>query len=396
MAAEIASEAIAAYRRALSIAPKFAGARDGLVRALTERARIALSRGDGNGALSAVRDALRSRGQAKPKLVMAQRQALPMQRVAVAPAPSFRDARVLTGDRAWYVLSAKNELYVDEMSNANPELEEYVRVSAENGGTILQLDAPRIEIGQAAFLLGGSRNYYHWMVDYFPRLRAPEAAQFLPFLVNDDLTRFQKDCLAQLGIPDERLLHVPMPAIIQTTELVAPPIACSNQKLQASAATWLRGVFLPAGSGHARSRLYVSRRDSGSRRVVNEDEIVAALGKLDFEVVVPGELSVPDQARRFAEAAVIVGAHGSGLTNLIFAPANALVVELTAAGRQQPSFMRSLAAGLGLRFHSFVGWPLPTQQQRASVGAQNYDIVVPAAELVRQVIGLAGGSDHIS
>ncbi|HWE72365.1 MAG TPA: glycosyltransferase 61 family protein [Stellaceae bacterium] len=395
MAAETASEAVVAYRRALSIAPKFAGARDGLARALIERARSALSRGDGNGALAAVRDALRYRGQAKPKLMMAQRRELPMHRAANAPAPSFRNARVLAGERSWYVLSAENELYVDGMSNANPELEDYVRVSAANGGTILQLDAPRIEVSQGAFLLGGSRNYYHWMVDYFPRLRMPEATQPLPLLINDDLAPFQKDCFAQLRIPDERMLRVPMPSIIQTTELVAPPIACSEQKLHPSAANWLRDIFSATGSARARSRIYVSRRDSVSRRVVNEDEIVAALGKLDFEVVVPGELSVPEQARRFAEAAVIVGPHGSGLTNIIFAPANALVVELTTAGRQQPSFMRSLAAGLGLRFHSFAGWPLPTQQQRASAGAQDYDMVVPAAELARQVIGLGGGRDQV-
>ena len=74
--------------------------------------------------------------------------------------------------------------------------------------------------------------------------------------------------------------------------------------------------------------LYVTRRDARSRRIVNEEQIVKLLRRLGFEIVCPGELSFSEQIRLFAQARVIIGPHGAGLTNTVFAPQNATLIEL--------------------------------------------------------------------
>lgn len=386
---ELANQAVDAYRRALSMSPKFAGARASLSRAMIERGRILLSRGDVNGALNAVRDALRNDGQKKrPKLILAHRQQAEANRGPSIPSRSFANASVLSGDRAWYVLSSDNKLYIDDMSSGNAEIDSYACVSTRNGATIMQLDAERHAIRQRCFLLGGSRNYYHWMVDYFPRLSVLDKTNGVPLLVNADLTGFQRECLARVGVAEERLLPVPMPSIVDCAELVAPLAASDRQRLQPSAARWLRDAFLaPVAAGPGR-RIYVSRRDASLRRLVNEDELIAELGKFDFSVIVPGQMTVESQARCFSEATVIVGPHGSGLTNMVFAPSGASVIELTLGPLQRRSFMAELAAGLGLEWHQVKCWALPTPEQRKTAHYQDQDMVAPVSEVIRVISDL--------
>ena len=91
-------------------------------------------------------------------------------------------------------------------------------------------------------------------------------------------------------------------------------------------------------------RLYVSRADAPDRRVRNEAELVDTLEEYGFKRFVPGEHSFEEQVRRFANAEVILGPHGAGLTNLIFSPETTLV-ELFGEYRNACFF--ALARGMG-------------------------------------------------
>ena len=74
-------------------------------------------------------------------------------------------------------------------------------------------------------------------------------------------------------------------------------------------------------------RLYVGRLDALHRRVVNETEVARELEKEGFINVVSSRLSFAEQVQLFSDAEVIVGIHGAGLANLLFAPPGAIVVE---------------------------------------------------------------------
>ena len=47
-----------------------------------------------------------------------------------------------------------------------------------------------------------------------------------------------------------------------------------------------------------------------------------------FEVICPTELSFSEQVKTFSQARIIISPHGAGLSNIVFAPANAIVVEM--------------------------------------------------------------------
>lgn len=234
-------------------------------------------------------------------------------------------------------------------------------------------------------------NYHHWLVECLPRLRCaletPELAG-CPVIVPADLAPFQRASLDLLGIAEERRLPFDE-GDWQLETLVFPSIGnFSPPELR-----WVRerlvgglmgGRSVTPGapaprtgrSTPAPARLYVSRADATTRRLLNEAEIVAALEPLGFEALTLTGMPLAEQIRRFARAEAIIGPHGSGLTNLLFAPRQAAVVELMPADQVNHCFWL-LANGLGQRY-AFLSGPAASPARDFSVDPERLRAVVGA------------------
>jgi len=66
-------------------------------------------------------------------------------------------------------------------------------------------------------------------------------------------------------------------------------------------------------------RIFISRNKKGSRKLLNEDEVMSLLEKYNFEKVHPEELPYKEQVELFSSASIIVAVSGAALSNLIFA-----------------------------------------------------------------------------
>jgi len=75
-------------------------------------------------------------------------------------------------------------------------------------------------------------------------------------------------------------------------------------------------------------RVFISRRQSGRRRCLNEDQVLAVLAPYGFERHCLEDLSVSEQLSLFAESVLLVGAHGAGFTNLVACSSQASIIEL--------------------------------------------------------------------
>lgn len=178
-------------------------------------------------------------------------------------------------------------------------------------------------------------NYNHWLWDELPRLLTalPHLPAETQFLVPEPLAEIQRDSLIALGIEADRLL----PQAYDCESVVerlwfATPLGHSEWAATApDVAMQLREKFLKAyglEAGRADRRLYISRSQASYRRLLNEEELLPILKQHRFEVIRPETLSFADQVRTFAQASVIMGVHGAGLTNMLFAPAEAKIIEL--------------------------------------------------------------------
>jgi capsular polysaccharide biosynthesis protein len=110
--------------------------------------------------------------------------------------------------------------------------------------------------------------------------------------------------------------------------------------------SWLRARLghLMVPEGQADTLLYVSRADAAQRHILNEGELEDSLARLGFKSFVPGRCNVAEQIRAFSSARVIVGVHGAGMTNMVYAPAHASYIEIVSGALATMDDFRRIAS----------------------------------------------------
>jgi capsular polysaccharide biosynthesis protein len=232
------------------------------------------------------------------------------------------------------------------------------RMSADEKTFIVAYPADASAIDDRCIFVGGDANYSHWITRSLLKLGLVEDDRYrrLPLLLHTPLKRFQVEYLELLEIAPERLIQVSPGAVVRCKRLVVPTQLALRPGF-AAGVDWLLarlGQRLGPLPGPAADLLFLSRSDSADRVLVNEAELVAALAPLGFRAVVPGTMSVADQIRAFSRARAIVAAHGAGLTNMIFAPRDALIVEITSTNIAMMGDFRFMANALGQRMATIV------------------------------------------
>jgi capsular polysaccharide biosynthesis protein len=222
---------------------------------------------------------------------------------------------------------------------------------------VVSLPAPAISIDTPCVLLAGDENYSHWLTRNLTKMFLVEGHPgyaALPLLINEDLSGYQREYLALLGISEERLIKVPRGAVVACRDLVVPTQLRNHPRMR-QGIDWLRGRLAKCMATDApRDLLFLSRKDSSTRVLLNEDELARALEALGFRTMIAGTMSVAQQVDAFSRARVVVGSHGAGLTNLMFAPCGALAIEITSANIAHMDEFRFIAQQMGQRMITVV------------------------------------------
>jgi hypothetical protein len=179
-------------------------------------------------------------------------------------------------------------------------------------------------------------NYAFWVNAYLPRLimaeeagllrdtvlLLPEGWKNIPY-VWDTLDAFS---FTPRFIPEgvhvfARKLY--MPELRPWTASFYPPLIHKTaERLRAAAQK--RVAPQTSFSRH----VYLSRKKRGVRYVENEEEILRQLQKEGFEAIFFEDLSVWEQIAMMSRAERFISLHGAGLSNLMFMPPGAMVLEL--------------------------------------------------------------------
>ena len=134
------------------------------------------------------------------------------------------------------------------------------------------------------------------------------------------------ESLAFLGYSDRTVIEAAARTVWRFEKLLVPDSATGTlchpmQLCHPDLIGWWRSR-LPVRK--PRRKFYIPR--TNKRVVQNETELVNLLD--GFEVFDPGRHSFEEQIEAFSEAEAVVGAHGAGLTNILFAPEGCRVLEL--------------------------------------------------------------------
>jgi capsular polysaccharide biosynthesis protein len=247
----------------------------------------------------------------------------------------------------------------------------------------IRRERPREAVGGTFVLghIGGDNNYAHWITCTLPiwqhfaaRLRGTGVR-----LIVGNLAGFQRSALAALGIGADDIFEMPDAEVAFDEVIVTTPIDLWRTSAFVAATCAAVGERVaPAADRGPPRRLFISRRDSPQRRLLNEASVETLLGNFGFETIVNAELDFVEQVSLFRAAEIVVGGHGAGLANTVFCVPGTHVIELFPEYCVQPHF-RSLASICGLSHGYVVGTTLELEGSRTAEKSwgRSYVVGVP-------------------
>jgi len=233
---------------------------------------------------------------------------------------------------AWKIC-VQDRYLVDEVGYSKKNMIFGMECWPEFGGYwSIRRQLPHIHVPrkEGSFLLvGGDTSYYHWLLNWVPRLMAKDVmADYLPPLRSlkvvvpwGQVPKYL-ELLYELGLPRENVVQLSSEAIWRFEELIVPNFFSSG-RLSPSVAHWYRTQLRTERAPKPSKRILISRRDASMdgpprRRVANETELAAALAPLGFERYELSDMSVRQQIELFQQAEFVIGPHGAGFVNMIF------------------------------------------------------------------------------
>jgi hypothetical protein len=194
------------------------------------------------------------------------------------------------------------------------------------------------------FVLGGSPNYWHFLVDHLSTLA------LLPSFGHTGLPTPTLVANATLTPDYVRLVET----VCAFLNVARPNAVAASQRFMR-----LRNSYVPcrsplgprleflrdlgrsiqsAAQTPSPERIFLRRGSVSRRRITNETELEGALAReFGFVAIDPGGMSAFDQMRLMRKAHLVIGGHGAALTNVIFGVDLEHVVELY-GGATQPFF----------------------------------------------------------
>lgn len=185
-------------------------------------------------------------------------------------------------------------------------------------------------------------NYGHWLMDVLVRVSLFDPPYDFAVIIPAGLPSYIRGSLQAIGFSDEAIieaqpgrLHCDRLLVAHTHDNIGVPNAyCMNR---------LRSLFRSCSDDTMTApadRVYVSRR-SGSRRIVNEAELLPILNDYGFQAIQSESLSFAQQLSLFSKARYILGPHGAGMCNTIVSSPGAFVAEIFNEKRWEHTIKRA-------------------------------------------------------
>ncbi len=231
-------------------------------------------------------------------------------------------------------------------------------------------DFPQITIEEPCIILGGVDNYYHWLVDYLPRLSILEdhpQLKDLPIYISDRNAPFQWDSFDILNIPRSRIKTVPQGHIAMVKHgyighVPGRPMQEGGDPVWMTPSNnpfnvhWLRKHFLKdIPATEKKKRYFISRENASFRRCINEKRLFEMAAEKGFEKLFNEGKSFKEQIASYAAAEAIIGPHGAGFTNMIFSPEGTKIIEMFPKNRTQ-AFYKTIAEQLNQPYIRLEGY----------------------------------------
>jgi hypothetical protein len=176
---------------------------------------------------------------------------------------------------------------------------------------------------------------FHWTFENLTRLYCldiiPQLKKY-SLILKDPLSKFQKETLKLMGIKNKFIYAGENDLIVK--KLFYPSIpspSILNEKL----ILWLRKKLLSNAIKklakkklNFNKRVFISRNDTGHRKIVNEKDLFQELKKKNFSLYKLSELSLEEQILLFNNAEIVIMSHGAGGIHTLFSSKKTSIIEI--------------------------------------------------------------------
>ncbi len=187
--------------------------------------------------------------------------------------------------------------------------------------------------------------YFHWFQDILGRLALLEMQGIeYDYLYVPTNKKFMKETLELWGIDSHKIISPDSKDFcLLADEIIIPSYVLNkNQGFDKYAgfhqnpltSQYVSQKLIQAAqaknidTSNFSKRVFVSRKDTAKRKILNEDAIFALFETKGFVRYELSKLSVAEQIMLFNQAEMVVAEHGAGMTNCLFCQPNTKVIEI--------------------------------------------------------------------
>ena len=257
------------------------------------------------------------------------------------------------------------EVYLNGLSKSDSFWNEDTRLRRQVGSDIFHLEQsgqPWRRYEGAAVILASQEpsNYGSFLFRVLPKVHALKRYGLanLP-VVCWDIKPATSHLLEIAGIDPGKIIFQNTQTISVFDRVIIPSLRNRNALLDYESRDIYRQIRHEYGSPEGGKRLYISRfshsrRGASGRVMANEEELIARLSAIGFEIVEPEKLLVQQQIALFSSAEIVVGPSGAGMFNIVFCQPGTKVIDI----ESEPHWIYAhagLFASCELRYGIFVG-----------------------------------------
>lgn len=241
------------------------------------------------------------------------------------------------------------------------------------------------------FLLSGrcTRNYFHWLIEYVSKIQVyiKNREHFLkegvPIVIDSKMPVQHEQALNIIlqkydleNVPILRLNAADQLTSFENLYVSSPPTFHPDETeiefwkggaLNTDYLTFLRNAVLgedetTRGNKNGK-RIYLSRQNFMSRRLVNEYAVQNIFRQFGFEIVHPEKLSFTEQLNVFRDASIVAGPVGAAFANIIFCKPGTTIINLVSEPIKEYCMFSNLAKFAGCEYVYITGSPVQKREE---------------------------------
>lgn len=189
--------------------------------------------------------------------------------------------------------------------------------------------------------------YFHWIYEILPQLSILDSNPEICLITLPIKYNFQNETLGLLCnseiVTSENYLY-------KVNKLYLPFDSLYNLMPHPFVFNYLRRIYF--SEKKINNKIYITRRGKFKRSIINEKYLIRELKKVGVVVYCLEEIPFLEQIKIFQNASLIISAHGSGLTNIVFCNSNTVILEIYGPGCGERCFAR-ISNYLSLNYFAF-------------------------------------------